>query len=89
MIYKIFSVWDLKTEAYMQPFFSPTIGSGIRAFMDAASDTNSMLFRHPGDFQLHHVGEYDDSTGKVTDILNVALGSGDDYADEPKMEAAQ
>lgn len=79
MILKIFSVWDLKTEAYMQPFFSQTIGSGIRAFTDAASEQTSMLSKHPGDFQLHCIGEFDDSTGKITDQNNQALGTGADY----------
>lgn len=84
MIYKIFSVWDLKTEAYMQPFFSPTLGSGIRAFLDASQEPNSMLAKHPSDFHLHHVGEFDDSTGACEPIKPIALGSGADY-----QEAAQ
>ena len=79
MIYKIFSVWDAKTEAYMQPFFSPTVGSGIRAFTDACSDPNSMLAKHPGDFTLQLVGEFDDATGTLLDQNPQALGSGDDY----------
>lgn len=84
MIHQIFSVWDLKTEAYMQPFFSPTLGSGIRAFNDACQEPNSMLSKHPADFALHHIGNFDDATGTVNDILSTALGSGADY-----MEAAQ
>ena len=87
MIYRIFSVWDAKTEAYMQPFFSPTIGSGIRSFSDACQDPNSMLYKHPGDFSLQCVGEFDDATGTLTDLLPQALGSGDDY--NLKMEATQ
>lgn len=84
MIYKIFSVWDAKTEAYMQPFFSPTIGSGIRAFTDASQDPGSLLAKHPGDFSLHCIGQFDDGTGTLTDENPQALGSGADY-----MEAAQ
>lgn len=87
MIYKIFSVWDAKLEAYMQPFFSPTIPSGIRAFTDAATDPGSMLHKHPGDFSLHHIGEFDDGTGTLTDINPIALGNGADFI--PLMEAAQ
>ncbi len=79
MIYKIFSVWDAKTEAYMQPFFSPTIGSGIRAFTDASSDPNSMLAKHPADFHLQCIGEFDDSTGTLIDENPTALGTGLDY----------
>jgi hypothetical protein len=84
MIYKIFSVWDAKTEAYMQPFFSPTLGSGIRAFMDASSDPQSIIAKHPGDFSLHHIGEFDDATGTLVDVNPVALGTSAEYS-----EAAQ
>lgn len=86
MIYKIFSVWDSKTEAYMQPFFSPTIGSGIRAFTDACSDPQSMLAKHPGDFSLHHIGEFEDSTGTLVDQNAVALGNGEDYLKTDNIE---
>lgn len=79
MIMKVFSVWDLKTEAYMQPFFSPMIGSGIRAFTDAAADPGSMLSKHPADFQLQHIGEFNDATGVLTSCNPVALGSAADY----------
>ncbi len=84
MIYKIFAVWDAKTEAYMQPFFSPTLGSGIRAFVDAAGDPQSILSKHPGDFLLHHIGQFEDATGTLIDENPTALGSGLDY-----KEAAQ
>lgn len=80
MIYKIFSVWDSKTEAYMQPFFSPTIGSGIRAFTDAAADPNSMIHKHAADFQLHCIGQFDDATGTLIDQNSQALGTAGDYA---------
>lgn len=83
MIYKIFSVWDAKTTAYMQPFFSSTIGSGIRAFIDASQDPGTMLAKHPEDFSLQHIGEFDDATGVCTACSPVSLGSGSDYQ-EPK-----
>jgi len=86
MKYKIFSVWDSKTQAYMQPFFSPTVGSGIRAFTDACSDPHSMLAKHPSDFSLHVIGEYEDATGTLTDENPQALGSGQDYLQPDNVE---
>jgi len=65
MIYRVFAVYDEKIAAYMQPFFSPTIASGIRAFADAASDPNSMLNKHPADFTLCVIGNFHDDQGEL------------------------
>lgn len=65
MIIKIYSVFDAKTEAYMQPFFSPAKGHAIRMFSDTANDPNSMLAKHPGDFTLFELGSWDDSSGSI------------------------
>jgi len=76
MITKIFSVLDIKTGAYMQPFFSATIGSAIRSVSDAAMDPQSMLGRHREDFQLYLMGTFDDATGRITPEEHITpLGS--------------
>ena len=64
---KIFSLYDTKAKAYGQPFFSPTTGLAIRNLEDAVSrDKESSLARHPADFVLYEIGDFDDSIGKIS-----------------------
>lgn len=62
---KIFSVLDVKADAFMTPFFFSTTGQAVRAFSDLANDGQSMVSRHPGDYRLNCIGEFDDSTARV------------------------
>lgn len=65
MILNIYSVRDLKTEAFMLPFFAPTNGAATRLLTDNVNDGQSMLFRHSEDFTLFKVGTWDDIEGMV------------------------
>lgn len=66
MVLRVFAVYDSKTEAYLQPFFMQTKGSAIRAWMDVVNDTSTQFHKHPTDFTLFEIAEYDDQTGKFT-----------------------
>ena len=68
MISKVFAVLDTKVKAYMAPWLQANVPSGVRAFTDACLDENpSNQFRkHPHDFVLMELGEFDDSTGTFT-----------------------
>lgn len=71
---KIFAVYDSKVAAYAQPFHMESIGAAIRAFADTCEDPQSMLCKHPHDFTLFQIGEYDDTTGTLKDLdVKVAL----------------
>lgn len=62
---KAYSVYDNKTEAYAKPFFQLTRGEALRSWTDLANDLQSqnMVAKHPSDFVLFEIGEYDESTG--------------------------
>lgn len=66
---KVFSCYDSKAAAYAQPFFSPTVVTGRRAFGDACADPNTMLNKHPEDFTLFLLGTFDDQLGSF-DLLS-------------------
>jgi len=53
-------VHDVKAEAYMPPFFAPTVGMAHRMFEDACKDENSQFSKHPEDFRLFEIGTWDD-----------------------------
>lgn len=63
MISKVFAIRDNKAEAYLQPFMFANQGEAIRAFSDAIQDGKSMFSKHPEDFVLFYIADYDDSKG--------------------------
>jgi len=66
MITKIFSMYDSKVEAYNKPFHQTTKGEALRTFIDAVNDERSPMSKHPEDYSLFQIGEFDDQTGKYT-----------------------
>lgn len=60
-----FSVFDKVAKAFMPPFFIPNIGMAIRAFGDDVTRSNSHISKHPADFDLYHVGAFDDNDGTL------------------------
>lgn len=60
---QVFSVFDSKVGAFATPFFVPTRGAAVRSFMDACRDETLPFKKHPGDYRLFHLGEFDDNAG--------------------------
>lgn len=61
----IYSIRDLKADAFAAPFCLPNDAVALRATAEAANDPETTLFKHPGDFQLWYVGKFDQSTGHL------------------------
>lgn len=73
---KIFSVYDAAVAAYATPFFQQTKGLAIRSFGDACKDPESQLSRHPKDFTLFELGEFNEVTGKLSSLSTpLSLGT--------------
>lgn len=80
MIQKVFGVYDSKAEAYLQPWFAITAGAAIRAFSDAVNEGKSPLCKHPEDYILYELADFDDATGDFVRDGNVKmLGVGSSY----------
>lgn len=62
---KIFSIFDSKTGAYHQPFFSPTVSAALRSCEDAVKDQDALWGKHSEDFVLFELGEFDEFTGLI------------------------
>lgn len=72
---KMFSVYDSKAESYMMPFTAQSRGSAVRSFTEASNDPQSPCCKHPSDYTLFAVGEFDELTGVLTPYkANVSLG---------------
>lgn len=60
---KVFAVYDAKAETFMQPFHMNTRGMATRAWMDTVNDAKTQFNKHPQDFTLFELGEFDDEKG--------------------------
>jgi hypothetical protein len=65
---QIFAVRDMKTEQFGNPMFLMTKGHALRSFTDEVNrkDEQNMLNKHPEDFVLYHLGDYDTESGEFT-----------------------
>lgn len=73
---KILAVHDRAINAYMQPFFTPALGAGVRAFQDEINNEQSPMHKHPDDYDLYHLGEFDTETGNFTSITPTQIAIG-------------
>lgn len=72
---KVFSIYDAKVGGFAKPFFFRTNGEALRAWMDVVNDPQSDFFRHPEDYTLFLVAEFDESKGQFineTSPLSIA-----------------
>lgn len=61
---EVVSVFDRALQAFGRPVFVQTTGQAIRSFMDECSDEKSEIAKHPEDYELFHLGSWDDGTGR-------------------------
>ncbi len=60
---KVFSVFDCKANAFLQPFFSPTTATALRSFERSVQDESSDFHRYAGDYSLFEIGEWNQNQG--------------------------
>lgn len=60
---KVYSVFDQKAEAFLQPFFTVSHGTAVREFSAAVQTAGHSFNRFSEDYVLFDLGEFDESTG--------------------------
>lgn len=63
MILQVFSVYDSKAKAYLQPFHAANAAIACRMISDAANEPQHMFNRHAADYTLQQLATFDDETG--------------------------
>lgn len=63
MFLKAYSIYDRKAAIYHAPFFGVSHGVAVRTVMDLVNDRSTTLSRHPADYVLYCVGQFDDTSG--------------------------
>lgn len=74
MLLAMFTVFDAKASAYMQPFFSRNTATAIRSFEVACNDESHEFNLHAFDYTLFEIGEFDQEhcTLKPTTPVSIA-----------------
>lgn len=65
---KIFAVFDVKADAYRSLFVMNTKAQAIRAFSDLAHDVGTDVGKHPEDYRLVVLAEFDESSGRISPV---------------------
>lgn len=62
---QIVVIRDIKANVHQIPIYTHNIGAAIRSFGDECQRDapDNILHKHPEDFELWWLGEYDDETG--------------------------
>ena len=60
---QIFSVYDEKAAVFGTPIFLPHKGIAVREFSDIVLDKSSSIGKHPSDYKLMLLGEFDNVSG--------------------------
>lgn len=65
---QVIATRDIVANVYGAPMFVVNLGSAVRNFGDECKrkEPNNILAAHPEDFELWHLGEYDDNNGVIT-----------------------
>lgn len=72
---KMFSVFDEKANAFLDPFFAKTEGMAIRMFEQTLQDPQCPFAQFPGDFTLFMIGTWDEFTGKPEPLEHGTVSS--------------
>lgn len=60
-----YTLHDNKAAAYSPPFYQSNHQLAIRLVRDLVIDPTTTVGRHPSDFRLYCIGQYDDTTGRL------------------------
>ncbi len=79
MKHQMFVIYDSKARAYMQPWFLTQDGMAQRAFSDCVNADDHNFARHPEDYTLFNIGEFDDNDAIIKSHAPISMGNGIEY----------
>lgn len=65
---RAYSIRDSKGEVFHPPFYKKTHGEAERDFTSLVRDDKSQVGSYPDDYDLYHVGMWDDQSGKFSPL---------------------
>ncbi len=77
---EMYSIYDSKAEAYMEPWFTENDQTATRAFAHSCNDKTHPLGQAPADYTLFKIAKWDGQTGRViNEETKINLGTGHEY----------
>jgi len=73
MIHALIAIKDAKVGAFSKPVAVPTAAAGVRAFADAVNDPSTEYAKHPEDYSVWHIGDFNDNTGQFISVKHSEL----------------
>lgn len=62
MITNIYTIYDTKAKIYNKPFYIINDDVALRTALDLVNDQKSDVSKHPEDFIMYRIGQYEDTT---------------------------
>lgn len=79
---RIFTIYDSKAQAYLQPFFCVNNAVAIRTFTTAANNPEHDFNRYAADYTLFAIGEFEPTSGNINIFESkVNLGMASEFLD--------
>lgn len=78
----VYSVKDIKSLVYGNPFFEHNDEVAKRMFGRAVNDERTTIYHYPADYELVKIGIYDDEKGIINKIEFQYLGNGQSFKKE-------
>jgi len=78
----MFTVFDSKGDVYSSPFYALTDQAAVRTFADAVNTPDSPYNKHPEDYAVYAIGDFDDRTGILTSHPIMQLGQASNLRSE-------
>lgn len=64
MLLQVCVLRDSAIDSFGTPYFVTHVGAAIRGFTDAVNTASDLqVYKHPEDFELYHLGIYNDQDG--------------------------
>jgi len=96
MLLNAYTLYDNKALTYSPPFYCSAHGQAVRLVMELAQDNNTTVGRHPSDFTLFCIGQFNDATGgllpadvreHISDVLPLTPRKHPDFFGQPDAAA--
>lgn len=85
---KLFCVYDVKANIYMQPFPEQSTISALRGFELAVNGKETIFSKFPDDFCLMELADFDQQTGQIhAHMTPLNMGSARTVLKQPTQES--
>lgn len=76
---RLYTIQDKKSLLNNPPFAQNNNAEAIRSFADLVRDKNTTISKHPEDYNLWAIAEWDNITCQIESIEKLLLANGEDF----------